>query len=247
MKLLQAAFNRIYFLIFAIPIMYFFLAILGILIFTAAITIGEKPIGKMVYIYNILISKIIRIKIETSGQENIIPEQSYIVIANHRSYLDPTILYNSLKFDFRWIMKIELLRIPVFGFICKRMGNIAIDRKDRESAIKSINEVKKRISDGRCIAFFSEGTRFNGDGMLPFKKGAFHFAIDSGIPILPVTINYADKIMPKTSFTVNPGTAKVIIHSPINVENCTESDIEKIKEKTREVILSGLDTSYVKI
>ncbi|MBN1498950.1 MAG: 1-acyl-sn-glycerol-3-phosphate acyltransferase [Spirochaetes bacterium] len=245
MKSISLFFYRLYMILFAVPVMAVCLVLLGAYIFISALTVGEKFTGKAVYIYNVIISSLIGLKIQTEGNDNIIPGQSYIVVANHRSNLDPNILYLALKFDFRWIMKIELLKIPVFGFICRRMGNIAIDRKNPALAIKSIQEVKKRISNGKCIAFFSEGTRHNGTGLLPFKKGAFHFAIDAAIPILPVTINYSDLRLPKHSVDVRAGEVKVIIHKPVETSGRQLSDMPAIEKITREAILSALDTSYV--
>lgn len=237
---------KIYSIFIYFPLSIFFLVLLAIFASLSTFINKQSAVSRSVCLYNKFILKIIPVKIEVEGRENIKENQSYVVIANHRSNLDPSYIYVATDFDFRWIMKAELLKIPVFGFLCKRMGNIAIDRKNPQKAISTINEVKRTMKNGVSVAFFPEGTRNNKKGMLPFKKGAFHFALDTNLPILPITMNYTDKILPKSSLNVLPGHAKIQIHKPIDIKKYKKNEIMNLVEDARKIMESTLDTSYAK-
>ena len=100
---------------------------------------------------------------------------------------------------------------------------------------------KRYVGPGTSVLFFPEGTR-SGDGEIqPFKKGAFKFAIDLGIPILPVTINGTRKVLPKGSLDLMPGGATMIIHKPISVKGYHEENMNELMDKTRMIINTSLD------
>ncbi len=175
------------------------------------------------------------------GAENIEPGVSYVITSNHQSMYDIYVLYGWLGVDFKWVMKKELEDVPVLGPACKVLGHIFIDRSDTKSAVASINAAKTKIVNGTSVLFFPEGTR-SGDGeMIPFKKGAFKFAIDLGIPVLPVTINGTRKILPKGGMDLMPGGATMIIHKPISVKGYSEEKIDKLMDQTRMIINASLD------
>ena len=175
------------------------------------------------------------------GAENIEPGTSYVITSNHQSHYDIFVLYGWLGVDFKWVMKKELEKVPVLGLACKVLGHIYIDRSHTKSAVETINAAKTKIVNGTSVIFFPEGTR-SGDGKIqPFKKGAFKFAIDLGIPILPVTINGTRKVLPKGSLDLMPGGATMIIHKPISVKDYNEENMNELMDKTRMIINTSLD------
>jgi len=138
-------------------------------------------------------------------------------------------------------MKKELEQVPILGLACKVLGHIYIDRSYSKSAIETINAAKGKIVNGTSVLFFPEGTRSDDGKMRQFKKGAFKMALDLGIPILPVTINGTQNILPKNSLDLMPGGATMTIHKPISVKGYHEENLNELMDKTRMIIRSSLD------
>jgi 1-acyl-sn-glycerol-3-phosphate acyltransferase len=116
----------------------------------------------------------------------------------------------------RAIGKKELSRIPIFGFITSRVA-VWVDRKDTESRKKSVERLLNILEKGISIVVAPEGTRNNTDQtLLPFQKGAFRIAVETGIPIMPMAVIGAEKIMKRGSILLKPGKIKVYFSSPID-------------------------------
>jgi 1-acyl-sn-glycerol-3-phosphate acyltransferase len=172
-------------------------------------------------------------------------------MANHQSDFDILIALAYIPVQFRWIAKKELFSIPVFGTAMKNAGYVEIDRHNREKSLQSIDEAALRIRSGKSIMTFPEGTRSREGEIKAFKQGAFHLAIKSGVPIVPVSIIGSDRIMPKRSVRIKPGQIKLVIGEPIDVKSF---DIEKryeLIEKVRNTIIKNYDdwqdTEYLNI
>ena len=172
-------------------------------------------------------------RVRIQGQENAVPGQSYVIVANHQSHFDILALYGWLGLDFRWVMKMELRKIPVLGLACERLGHVYIDRSNSQRAQASINAAKKQLVGGTSILFFPEGTRSLDGRLLPFKRGAFKLAKELQLPILPVTIIGSHDILPAKTLNLFPGSMDIIIHPPIAVDANTseESLITQARER----------------
>ena len=173
--------------------------------------------------------------IKVSGFENIKKNTSYIVVANHQSHLDIFVVYGWLPIDFRWVMKMELRKVPFLGYFCYIAGHVFIDRSNSASALESINKAKEKIKNGISILFFPEGTRTLTGELLPFKKGAFKFALDTNLPILPVTLIGTMDILPSNTLDLFPGKAKMIIHEPIDISPYNEDNMQELMDKVRTI------------
>lgn len=173
--------------------------------------------------------------------ENADPTRSYVIVANHQSQYDIFAVYGWLPLDFRWVMKQELRPVPIIGYFCYRAGHVYIDRSNSKGAIESINNARKRIKGGTSIFFFPEGTRGEGGILLPFKKGAFKFAVDMQLPVLPVSIIGTAEILPSNTISLFPGCARLVIHEPIEITGYTEQNIENLMERARVSIQKGLN------
>ena len=179
------------------------------------------------------------VKIE--GKENVKKKQSYVVVANHQSHFDIFIIYGWLPVKFRWVIKSQLRKAPVLGYTCYKMGHIFVDRSDPEAARKSIEEAKPKMHNGTSIMFFPEGTRSNDGQLLPLKQGAFKFALDLNLPILPVTIIGSKNVLPNQTTSLFPGKTKMIIHKEIDINNYDYSTMHELINKTKESIQKGID------
>ncbi|MCR8695732.1 MULTISPECIES: lysophospholipid acyltransferase family protein [Campylobacter] len=133
-----------------------------------------------------------------------------MIIANHQSMLDIMALEDIHPANICWIAKKEIEDIPFFGNVIRVPKMIPIDRKDPRSLPKIIKLAKDRISEGRVIAIFPEGTRGNGDKILKFKSGANMIANKLNLVVQPVLIIGSRKIIDSKSISVNSGTLKII-------------------------------------
>lgn len=185
-------------------------------------------------------SYLIPIVVKIIGKENIDNNQSYIIIANHQSQVDIFVLYGWLGIDFKWVLKQELRKIPGLGIGCEKVGHIFIDRTNPQKAITTLNAAKQKVVNGTSVVFFPEGTRESSGKLGDFKKGAFIFAIETGVPLLPVTLINTGNILPPHTVNLLPGWAKMIIHKKIEVTAYTAHHIDELMSKARNTILGGL-------
>lgn len=180
------------------------------------------------------------IRVDVTGAEHMDPAQSYVVVCNHQSMYDIIVVYGWLNLDLKWVMKQELRKVPGIGIGCEKIGHIFIDRKRPERARRALEAALHRLGDGIGILFFAEGTRSLDGRLLPFKKGAFRTAIDTGLPVLPVTVTGTHEIMPAKTLRVFPGRAGMVIHAPIETRGMTPRDVGDLLERTRSAIASAL-------
>lgn len=178
--------------------------------------------------------------VTVEGAEHARTDRSYIVASNHQSMYDIFVIYGWLRLDMKWVMKAELRKVPFMGVGCEKAGHIFIDRRNPKQASNAINKALARLGDGIGILFFPEGTRSPDGNLLPFKKGAFHTAIDQQIPVLPVTVTGTKEILPNKTLALFPGRAKMTIHPAIETTGLTLDDMEDLKMQTRESIASAL-------
>ncbi len=183
------------------------------------------------------------IKLQVSGLENINKNDVYIFASNHASQFDIPVLQYAIPNRFSIVFKKELAKIPLFGWQLKTGPYIMIDRQNAESAIKSIEEAKKKMTEKNLsAAIFPEGTRSPDGNVQSFKRGAFYLASRVGYPVVPVTISGSDKILPKGKFKIKSGTIKVHFDKPISTENISaRADELALMEKVREVIIQNLE------
>ncbi len=172
-------------------------------------------------------------RVRVTGRDQFDPNQSYVVVANHQSHFDILAIYGWLGIDFRWVMKMELRKVPVLGLACEKLGHVYIDRGNHQRAQASINAAKQQLQNGTSIFFFPEGTRSLDGRLLPFKKGAFKLAKELQLPILPVTITGSHEILPAKTLNLFPGAVDIIIHAPIAVDenSCEETLLAQAREK----------------
>ena len=180
-----------------------------------------------------------RIRVRVEGRELIPAKTSCIFMANHVSNLDPPALLPNIPGRTSAFIKDSLMRIPVFGLGLRLAEFIPVDRSgDRESAQESIGAARRILAKGMHITTFVEGTRSPDGRMLPFKKGPFYLAKETGAPCIPVSIWGTEAMMAKGSQRICPGTAHVIFHEPINPADYESRD--DLMAAVRVAIAAGL-------
>jgi 1-acyl-sn-glycerol-3-phosphate acyltransferase len=159
-----------------------------------------------------------RARVEIEGLENVNPQKPHVYVANHSGLHDILSLAAHLPFQFRWVAKKSLFRVPFMGWHMRRSGYIPVDRDHPREAVKSINEAAKVIRGGVHAIAFPEGTRSRTGELGKFHGGAVALALRAGVPVIPIVIEGSYRvIMPKT-LQVNPGTIiRIKIGEPIDL------------------------------
>jgi 1-acyl-sn-glycerol-3-phosphate acyltransferase len=184
------------------------------------------------------------VRVNIRNKEKISATKSYVIISNHQSLFDILALVTALGIQFRWVIKIELLKIPLFGYALYASRNIFIDRSDRQKAIESINKGMNRLPGGVSVMFFGEGTRSPDGEIKAFKKGGFNLAIQRGLPILPVTVNGSRKVLSKKSMIFKSGRIEVVVADPIETVNNSADNLDALIERTRNTIIANFNPDY---
>lgn len=180
-------------------------------------------------------------EIVVRGQENLMPDQSYVFVSNHRSYLDTAMMFAYTGKKMGVIAKKEMLNWFVAGKFMKYVNVIAIDRTNKESAIQTLNKAAEKLRSGISFGVFAEGTRAMPAELLPFKKGAFHLAIGTGFPIVPVAMKNTDFAMGKKQNYATPAVCEMVLLPPFETKGLnTEEDLMNLLKKVRGAIAEEL-------
>jgi 1-acyl-sn-glycerol-3-phosphate acyltransferase len=150
------------------------------------------------------------------GRENVREGIPQVIASNHISWFDVFALASVIEVPYHFVAKKELLKVPFFGLALEAAGHITIDRSNRERAIDSLRAAGERIrrSPG-AVVIFPEGTRSRTGRLMPFKKGAFILAAESGVAIVPTAITGSFDIMRPGSWRVSPRTIHIHFLPPI--------------------------------
>lgn len=189
------------------------------------------------YVFSPVLLPMVGIDLTTHGAENVPQDRPVIFVSNHCSHFDIACLFRALPRYIYFVAKKELLWTPFLGFHLWAAGHILIDRKNRVKAVKSLRKAALKIKGGKCVTLYPEGTRSTDGEVEPFKKGAFHLAIDAGVDVVPVHIDGTFKIWPKGRFTIKPGKVVVNIGKPITTADYTKQTSKAFAEKAREEVL----------
>jgi 1-acyl-sn-glycerol-3-phosphate acyltransferase len=179
------------------------------------------------------------VKLEIRGQEKIPAGRAVVFMANHQSMCDPPAVISSLP-PVRVLLKKVLFRVPVLGAGMKLRGYIAVDRQNREQAMKAVDEAVAALKAGDPFLVYPEGTRSPDGRLLPFKKGAFVMALKAQAPIVPMSVSGASRIMRKGEVAIHPGPLRITFHDPIPTQGYSLEDRGIVMELVRMSIISGL-------
>ena len=154
-----------------------------------------------------------------------------IFLSNHVSNIEPAVLFMVLP-RIAVILKKELGRIPLLGYVMRLGGFIYVDRKDRDSRRKALEDsISTLKKENVSLLIFPEGTRSSDGKLLPFSPGPFTVAIEAHAPIVPVTVSGAQEIMPKGTVSLKPGEITLVFHDPIvTLGHTTEQRSELMKQ-----------------
>jgi 1-acyl-sn-glycerol-3-phosphate acyltransferase len=181
-------------------------------------------------------------RVKVTGLENLKDGENYVFISNHRSYLDTATLFAYTTRRIGLVAKKELLKAPILGQGMGFVNIIAIDRSNAERALQSMNKAREVMDRGYSFGVFTEGTRAMPGELLPFKKGAFHLAMQTDAPIIPVAIKNTDWMMGKKTGVAYSGTIEMVLLPAIETRDAEAGNLQALLIKTRAAIAKELAT-----
>jgi 1-acyl-sn-glycerol-3-phosphate acyltransferase len=176
------------------------------------------------------------ISVKIEGLENVPLDRAAVFCANHQSNVDPPVLFHALHPRLHILYKHEIDQIPVLARAFRMGGFIPIDRRNKESALRSIDKGADSLRAGHSFLIFPEGTRSKTDEMLPFKKGGFRMAIKAGAPMVPVAISGGRAAMVRGSSIIRPVTLTIRIGMPVETRSLEVENRDQLIERVRQEI-----------
>jgi 1-acyl-sn-glycerol-3-phosphate acyltransferase len=183
------------------------------------------------------------VKVTVEGLEHIRPDASYVVIANHLSYMDTPVMLANIPVQFRFLAKRGLFQIPLLGTHLGRAGHIPVPREDPRAAVKTMQAAAEVIQKkGISLLIFPEGGRSRDGELRPFKEGGTYIAIRAGVPLLPAVLLGTREVLPYGAAAVRPGSVILRILKPIETPSLSLKDRGAITNELRRVIANELQS-----
>lgn len=219
------------------------LLIIGPIVLIFLLFFKKKFPTTSAFIWSLIVCAVGGVEIEIEGRHNVIRDKPQVIVANHQSSFDIHALIIALyPFFYRFVAKKELSYIPIFGWALYLADFPLVDRKNNEQAINALKRVEKiLIKKNLKVVIFPEGTRNKGDGLLPFKKGAFVLALNTKCEIVPCVITGAKEVQKHHGFFIKPGTIKVKFLKRIDTKDFTYEKRDALVDKVYNVMLEELN------
>lgn len=182
------------------------------------------------------------VKLQVKNEKYLWEQRPAIFVINHQSILDGYLTPALVKRDYFMMGKMEAGDIPILGQMLKDAGFILFDRTNREAAIAACDDAAERIKQGYSLCISPEGTRSYSKRMEPFKKGVFHIALQTGVPIVPIVVKNASELWPRGQNFVRPGTLHIEILKPVPTKNWSRETLDENLHKLHQKYLKALDT-----
>jgi 1-acyl-sn-glycerol-3-phosphate acyltransferase len=179
-------------------------------------------------------------KFRTSGKLPDDMRRPYVVVSNHESFVD-ILLISHLPTEMKWMSKIEILRIPLVGWMMRLARDIPLERGDAASIAKALEASRERLNSKVSVMIFPEGTRSKTGELRPFKTGAFRLAIEAQVPVLPLAVYGTRDALRKHDWRLGYAEAEVRVLEPISTEGLTMDDVAALSEQVRQAIIAGRD------
>ncbi len=186
-------------------------------------------------------SALIGLKLNISGEDNLWKQRPAVFIFNHQSKADVVIVARLLRRDIAGVGKQEIKKMPLIGKVLELGGVVMIDRANASSAIEAMTPLVAAMRDeGKSVVLAPEGTRSVSPRLAPFKKGAFHLALQAGVPIVPIVIRNAGDVAPKGDFVFRAATVDVEVLPPVDTSSWKVETIDQHVAEVRSMFLDAL-------
>jgi len=183
------------------------------------------------------------VDVEVSGREHLFAARPCVFVFNHQSNLDVPIMMKLLRGGFTGVAKAEAASMPLWGQFFRFADVAFVDRGDTEQARKALEPaVRRLVEDGISLALSPEGTRTPTPRLAPFKKGAFHIAMQAGVPMVPIVMRNAGAVMARSSRTIHPGQVQVQVLPPVPTDDWSAETIDQHVAEVRDLFEQVLTT-----
>ena len=186
-----------------------------------------------------IVLRLIGVRVRLEGLENI-PAGTCIFAANHVSNIDPLAFVPNIPRRVAVPLKKELFRMPILSYGLKLSKFIVVDRASRQAAADSLRQSVQYLNEGLSFAIYPEGTRSPDGRLLPFKRGAFLMAIQTGVPVVPVSIVGARSLMRKGESAIHPGEVVVRFRPPVESSSYTTATLRDLVARVHAEVAAGL-------
>jgi putative phosphoserine phosphatase/1-acylglycerol-3-phosphate O-acyltransferase len=187
-------------------------------------------------------SALIGLNLKIKGEQHLWSHRPAVFIFNHQSNVDMVIIARLLRRDITGVGKREIRDMPVIGRVMEAAGVVLIDRKNSASAIEAMSPLVDAMRvEGKSVCLSPEGTRAATIKLASFKKGAFHLAMQAGVPIVPIVIQNSGDVQPKGDIFFHPGTVEVEVLPPIDTSSWSADTIDDHVADVRALYLSALE------
>lgn len=178
----------------------------------------------------------VRVRVEGAGRVDW--SRAQVLVANHASMIDIPVLFRAVPIPLRFVLKREMANVPLVGWYAKAMGMVFIDRGNARDAKRRLGDALRSLREGATFAAFPEGTRSKDGAIGAFKSGVLQLALEAGVPVVPVSIEGAGRVLPPSGFRVRPGEIVVRFGDPIDTGGMTPNDRNALAQRAREAVLA---------
>ncbi len=185
-------------------------------------------------------SAVAGLDIETTGEEHLWSHRPAVFVFNHQSQTDALIISRLLRRDFTGVAKQEMKSNPLVGPVLGAIGTVFIDRSNHDKAVNALQPAVDSLKTGTSIAIAPEGQRSRGYALGEFKKGAFHIAMQAGVPVVPIVIQNSSDSMPKSAVWIRPAKIRVEVLPPVNTDSWSAETVDEHVAKIRQMFLEKL-------
>ena len=188
--------------------------------------------------WGVQLNRISLVKVETIFEAPL-PEGPVIFVCNHQGNYDILALFEGLGGvkPFVYVAKKSVFSYPFLGWFITAAKYISVDRGNREKAIASMKAAGEKIRAGQSVMIFAEGTRSADGSVLPFKKGAFHVAMEAKVPLVPVAIEGSLQVNPKRRWYVCPNTIRILVGPARHIADIKEDERDGVIRDVRSTVI----------
>ncbi|HEY9839058.1 MAG: lysophospholipid acyltransferase family protein [Candidatus Sericytochromatia bacterium] len=181
------------------------------------------------------------VRVRFEGLEHL-PAGSAVLVGNHQGMFEIIALIAYLPRQPKFVAKAEVFRIPLFGQALRVLGHIAVERDNPDKAIASIRKGTAQLrARGDQVVFFPEGTRTRDGRLKPFKKGAFVFALESGLPLIPFAVEGSYQALPPKQKVIHPGLIRIRFLPQINTTPFNFETRDQLRDLASDKIARAVD------
>lgn len=193
-------------------------------------------------IWSKIMVRVFLLPVKVVGREHLEAGRSYVFVANHQGAFDIFLIYGYLGRNFKWMMKRSLQKIPLVGLACAKAHHIYVDSHGPSKIREACDHARETLKSGMSLVVFPEGSRTRTGTMGPFKRGAFIFADELQLPVVPLTINGSFDVMPRQRdfkwVIWHPLT--LTIHQPVYPVGKGDDNVRATMRQCRDAIASAL-------